>query len=68
MINIPCTACDRGQHEKCYGEMAEIKGVIERGKDQCSCLANDHKILRTPLHFDKNLETLLARKKKRAKP
>ena len=65
MINLPCTACDRGQHEKCYGERAELSGVISRGKDHCSCLANDHKMLRTPLHFDKNLENLLETRKKK---
>ncbi len=68
MINLPCPACDRGQHERCYGEQAEIKGVIARGKDHCSCLANDHKLLVTPMHLDKNLENLMAKKKKRAKP
>ncbi len=59
--NIPCNPCYNGEHRKCVGELIDLKHGI-RGKDHCSCLANNHERERTPTKYnqaDKKVDKMM---------
>lgn len=50
-VNIPCTACERGEHTKCYAEDMEQRGLIESAGFHCSCSDQQHKKLVRPTSY-----------------